>query len=82
MSARDAAIWPNGDASGIRFRIFRQSIENMEIYRGFPMVYREDAVSSSSIAFHQIDHNTMRRYEMLLYGTGIDQCGKNMTIIP
>ena len=47
------------------------------------MVYREDAVSSSSIAFHQIDHNnTMRRYETLFYGTGIDQCGKNMTIIP
>jgi glycoprotein-N-acetylgalactosamine 3-beta-galactosyltransferase len=80
VNAYDAATWPD-DAGGFRYRIYRESHEAMEYRRAFPIVYKEDMVSSSSIAFHLVPHELMRRYEMILYGTGVEQCGENMTII-
>ena len=59
--------------------IMRNSLETMLLQNGFPLVYKEELVSSSSISFHRMDHHTMRRYEMLLYGTGVEQCGNNFT---
>ena len=54
----------------------RKTLEAMLLRRGFPIVYQEDLVSPSSIAFHRMTDDEMRRYEMLLYGTGVDQCRK------
>jgi hypothetical protein len=81
IKAYDAAMWPE-TAGSIRWRIHRDSHNAMEFRRAFPIVYQEDLVSSSSIAFHLVPHELMRRYEMILYGTGLEQCGENMTIIP
>ena len=81
ISANRAVMWPDLSA-GMRWRIHRDSHNAMEYRRAFPIVYQEDLVSSSSIAFHLVPSDLMRRYEMILYGTGLEQCGENMTVIP
>ena len=83
VNSVDIATFPDGKLhTDFRYKTLRQAMQWMEFWKGFPQVYKDDLVSSSSIAFHQIDQHAMRRYEMLLYGTEIDQCGKNMTLIP
>ena len=83
INAYHSSMWPD-DAAGLndrfRHKVYRESHEAMEWRRAFPIVFKEDLVSSSSISFHLVSSKLMRRYEMILYGTGVEQCGENMTL--
>ena len=57
----------------------KRSLLGMEEFDMWPVVFNEDYVSTSSIAFHKMSVEEMRRYEMILYKTEIEKCGENMT---
>ena len=62
--------------------LLKKSMDNGLLYKAFfPIVYKEEFISSSSIAFHRMTDHEVRRYELILYGTGVEQCKENVTNI-
>eukprot|EP00565_Helicotheca_tamesis_P001938 CAMPEP_0185725734 /NCGR_PEP_ID=MMETSP1171-20130828/1915_1 /TAXON_ID=374046 /ORGANISM="Helicotheca tamensis, Strain CCMP826" /LENGTH=432 /DNA_ID=CAMNT_0028393927 /DNA_START=134 /DNA_END=1432 /DNA_ORIENTATION=+ len=52
-----------------------ESLWYMKEEFGFPIVYQDEYISPSSVAFHRLDADILRRYELLLYGSGEEECG-------
>ena len=52
VSANDTAVWSER-GTGMRYRIYREKVEIIEIWNGFPVVYQYDIVTSSSLAFDE-----------------------------
>ena len=74
---KQGSDWPN-EKGGHRMRI----AIHLNSGRKFALERSpssDDSVSSSSVAFHLAQADTMRRYEMLLYGTGVDLCQNSTT---
>ena len=72
-SVKCASDWLHNER-GMRLAIHLQSLDASLRWRGFPVDLSTDFVSSSSVAFHLAQPDIMRRYEMVLYGTGVDLC--------
>jgi hypothetical protein len=75
MSAEMHAKFPAQKTYGPPSFMVRKTKEHMEKEFGFPILYGLDDISTSSVAFHFLKTPVeIRRYEMLLYGTGREQC--------
>jgi hypothetical protein len=77
---KQVSDWPiEKGGHQMRIAIHLNSMDASLRWRGVPVVFHDDLVSSSSVAFHLAQADTMRRYEMLLYGTGVDLCQNSTT---
>ena len=68
-----------GKQKGFYKHFTKKSLWGLEEFEMRSLVFNEDYVSTSSIAFHKMSVDEMKRYEMILYKTGIEKCGENMT---
>jgi len=59
----------------INARSVHQSLQWMNKRFGFPVVYKEDYISNSSVVFHKTPAADMRRLEILLYMDIHEVCG-------
>lgn len=68
------ANYPN--VSDFGTKLAHDSVGKMKILYGFPVVSGESYISNSSVAFHRFlrGPDDMRRLDLLLYDSGIEQC--------
>lgn len=60
---------------GFSMRLINQTLVHMNQHFGFPLVYNNDYISNSSVAFHKHTATEIRRLELLLYRDGVAECG-------
>ena len=60
---------------GNRYPTFGSSIGISGKNNGFPILYKDNYISKSSVDFHRISAAEMKRYEIFLYLDGYAECG-------
>lgn len=60
---------------GLSTMVFKNAMQYQEKKYGYPVVYKDEYISNSSVAFHRISAAEMRRYEIFLYLDGYAECG-------